>query len=126
MNSMDKYNKVRDEGWRLLWKDFPEFNKGEAPTAKVISFFIKSSPNKNDKDVVIKREPDVVYDKLRYVKDVDAALTKTLNRKKKFYGDQDLYKYIALQDYITQCKLGGYEKCILSWQEIRMITPKSK
>lgn len=126
MKPMEKYNFIKEEGWKLLWRDFPEFQHGEAPIAKVISFFTKASPKKKDEVVEIKPPPEVSYDKVRYVIDVDQALTKTLNRKKKFYGDQDLYKYIALQDYVNQCKMGGYDKCILSWQEISMITPKTK
>lgn len=124
MKSMEKYRLIEEEGWRLLYKDCPEFPAGETPVAKVISFFTKSSPKKKDEVVETRPPPDINYDKVRYVKDVDDALTKALNRKKKFYGDQDLYKYIALQDYVNQCKRGGYDKCILSWQEISMITPK--
>ena len=127
MKPMEKYRFIEEEGWKLLWRDCPEYKHGEAPIAKVISFFTKSSPKKiGDVDQVIKPPPEINYDKVRYVRDVDDALTKTLNRKKKFYGDQDLYKYIALQDYVNQCKMGGYDKCLLSWQEISMITPKTK
>ena len=125
--SMERYELIRDEGYKLLWKNDRAFEHGESPTAKVISFFCKRKHG--DVEVNLKdtnKKEDISFEILIDLSTVKSRLDKTLRYKKKWYGDQDIYNFVALQNYVDQCESGGYSKCLISKKEFAMISPKKK
>lgn len=117
---MKKYEEFRGNGWKC-YNDDPCFN-GEAPAAKVISYFTKGNVYKPAQEKNVEKPLD--YDMICNVEWVQQRLKKTLQYKRTWYGDNDIYKFAALQNYVDQCISGGYNKCILSWQEVYMIKEK--
>lgn len=125
---MESYEERREIGWKTFYGGDPAFEHGESPAAKVISYFCKRKTNEpevnlvDDKEMV---EETLDYDLMVNVKWLDFHLKRVLKGKRKFYGDSDLYKYVVLQNYVDQCKKGKYTKCILSWQEMSLLKPKT-
>lgn len=125
--AMDRYDLRKDEGWRAFYKNDPAFEHGESTTAKVTSFFCKR--RSNEPEVTIPKEyieKEVDYEYQVNVEWVSYHLKRVLKNKKKFYGNEDLYQYIVLTDYVKQCEDGRYKQCIISWQELYLLKPKSK
>jgi len=125
---MKRYENFRENGKRCYFAD-PIF-EGNAPVAKVISYFVKKSSSKTQQetpseDKTVKVD-DYTYNQKCCLKWARERLKKTLQYKRKWYGDQDIYKFVALQNYLDQCEAGGYSKCLLSWQEVYMIKEKKK
>ena len=124
---MEKYEYRRENLWKDAFKGDPIFEHGDAPKSdKVISFFCKSKPSEVRIIGKVAPPPEIEFNKVVDLKWAMSRLNKTLQYKKTWYGDQDIYQYVALQNYLDQCSLGGYSKCVLSWQEVRMISPKAK
>ena len=126
--SMSRYETVRDDGWKLLWKDDRAFSQGEAPIAKpVISFFCKRK--EGDPVVNINNTTpltnNVEYDKVVDLDWVEERLNKTIQYKKK-WNDYNIYQLAALQEYVDFAKNGGYSKIIISKQEMAAILPNKK
>jgi hypothetical protein len=124
---VEKYEYFREEGWKCYFNDIA-FPNGDAPPAKVISYFIKSDRGKSlaegvSEENTLKRE-DITFDKVCSLEWATERLNRTLQYKRKWYGDKDIYNFAVLQNYLDQCKLGGYSKCLLSWQEVYMIKDK--
>jgi hypothetical protein len=125
---MKQYELIREDGWKLLYKNDPAFPYGgDYPLAKVHSYFVKRGNNEVEVDVS-KSTPATtpVFDRLVSVAWVEANLNHKLKYKRKWYGDQDIYNFVVLQNYIDQCKSGNYEKCLLSSRELAMILPNKK
>tara|TARA_R110000850_G_scaffold107837_2_gene219640 strand:- start:1916 stop:2293 length:378 start_codon:yes stop_codon:yes gene_type:complete len=124
--SMLQYEKFRDEGWKSYFSD-PAFEHGDTPKADVISYFCKRKEGEVEVDITKKPIEKIVdFEILVDVEYVKVNLNRTLRYKKKWYGEQDTYKFVALQNYLDQCLSGGYKKCLLSKQEFAMIAPKKK
>lgn len=120
------YEERRNNLWKDAYKDDPAFEAGNTPVAKVINFFCKRKSNEPEVDITTTTEKVIDFDIITEVHWVKFHLDRTLKYKRKWYGEQDLYKFVALQDYINQCESGGYSKCLLSKQEWAMIVPKKK
>lgn len=124
---MKRYEHVREEGWKLLYRDDPAFERGEAPTADVISYFVKRAahePEVSIKSTFIEKVFD--YDRNVDVSWLKERLNKTLRYKRTWYGDKDIYNFVVLQNYLDQCEQGGYTRCIISSKEMAMLLPKQK
>ncbi len=123
--SMVNYEVRREDGWKDMYKNDIAFDHGESPTASVVSFFCKR--RSDEPEVVLTYTPEPVeFNKLVELRWARGRLSKTLQYKKKWFGDDDIYKFVALQSYLDECFNGGFKKCLLSWQELYMITPKVK
>jgi hypothetical protein len=123
---MKDYDHRAEVGWKTFYGQDPAFNHGEAPTAKVISFFCKR--RSDEPEVVLTYTPpeSIDFDKIVDLKWARERLNKTLQYKKKWFGDDDIYKFVVLQNYLDECFQGNFNKCLLSWQELYMISPKVK
>lgn len=128
--SMEKYEHIREEGWKLLWKNDRAFEHGEAPTAKVISFFCKRKHGEVEVCLNKDLRPVDPYAKIHFDKMCEVSwLENRLNhvlRYTKSWNDYNIYQCGVLQEYLKQCTDGGYTKCILSNQEMAMLLPKKK
>jgi hypothetical protein len=122
--SMDRYEYIRDNGWKDLYKNDRGFDHGNSPTAKVISFFCKRRANEVKVSVTKSTNKIIEFKIIKDVKWVSFHLDKTLKYKRKWYGEQDITKFAALSHYVDQCEGGGYNRCIISTQEYMMIKPK--
>ena len=127
--SMEQYDHRAEHLWKEAFTNDPAFSYDDTPISKkVISYFVKRKANEtevnlvDDKEIV---EKTLDYDLMVNVKWLDFHLKRVLKGKRKFYGDSDLYKYVVLQNYVDQCKKGKYTKCILSWQEMSLLKPKT-
>jgi len=123
--SMDNYEKFREVGWKCYFDD-PAFEYGDTPIAKVHSFFCKRRANEPEVDITKQTVKSVDFDIVCDVEWCRFHLDRTLRYKKKWYGNQDIYKFVALQDYISQCENGNFSKCLLSKQEYMSIKPNKK
>lgn len=121
------YEKRRTELWRDAYKNAKEFEYDNYPTAKVVSFFCERKPSDPEIDIT-KHTPqkEVDYDRVVDVSWFKERLNKTLQYKKKWYGDVDIYNFVVLQCYLDQCINGGYTKAVLSTRELAMLLPKKK
>lgn len=126
MSAMDQYDDRAENLWKDAYKDDPAFAHGEAPAAKVISFFCKRKPNDPEVNTSKQTIKSVDFDILCNIGWCRFHLDRTLKYKRKWYGEQDIYKFVALQDYISQCENGNFSKCLLSKQEFASIAPKRK
>ena len=128
--SMESYEERRETGWKTFYGGDPTFEHGESPAAKVISYFCKRKTNEPEvnltNNLLLPEEPCYDYEYQVEVVWMEFHLKRVLRGKKKFYGNADLYKYVVLQDYVTQCKLGGYKKALISWQELALLKPRAK
>lgn len=124
--SMGQYERYREDGWKSYFSD-PAFEHGDTPVASVISYFCKRKEGEPEVDITKKPIEKVIdYEILCDVEWVKVNLNKTLRYKRKWYGEQDTYKFVALQNYLDQCIGGGYKKCLLSKQEFAMIATKKR
>ena len=126
---MESYEERRETGWKTFYGSDPTFEHGESPAAKVISYFVKRKANEPEVNLVDDKEileKTLDYDLMVNVKWLDFNLKRVLRYKKKWYGDNDIYKYVVLVNYVDQCKKGKYTKCIISKQEYMMIKPQPK
>lgn len=115
-----QYENFRENGWRCYHND-PAFPHDDTPNAQVISYFTQGEVYKQN----LSSKQDITFDKVCCVKWARQRLNKTLQYKRTWYGDDDVYKFAALENYIDQCEKGGYTKCLLSWQEVYMIKEKT-
>lgn len=129
---IESYEERRSHLWKDAYKNAKEFSYDNTPTAKVISFFCPRKDSDPEINLNVKEglqsenNDDTIYDKVVNLSWAIERLNKTLQYKRKFYGDKDIYSFVALQNYLDQCKAGGYTKCLLSWQEVYMIKEKAK
>lgn len=124
---MKRYERTREEGWRLHYGNDPHFKAGEAPTADVISYFVKRKPNEPEvsvKSTFVEKVFD--YDRTVDVSWLKDRFNKTLQYKRTWYGDKDIYNFVVLQNYLDQCESGGYTRCIISNKEMAMLLPNKK
>ena len=126
--SMLQYEDRRENLWRDAYKGDPAFPYDDTPIAKVTNFFCKRKPNDPEINLTNEKkvDKDLDFDLELNVEWVDYNLNRTLQYKRKWYGDKDIYQFVALVNYIEQCKGGGYKRCILSKQEYMMIKPNKK
>lgn len=124
--SMAKYEDRRENLWKEAYKNDPAFEHGDSPAAKVISFFCKRRANEPEVDITKQTIKSVDFSIVCDVEWVSFHLNRTLKYKRKWYGDVDIYKFVALQNYVDQCTDGNFSKCLLSKQEYMSIKPKKK
>lgn len=126
--SMSKYELIREDGWKLLWRDDKAFEHGEAPIAKpVISYFCKRRESDPVVNITKQSLPkEIVYDRVVELSWAEDRLNKTLQYKRKWYGDQDIYQFVVLCDYLQQAKSNGNTKVLLSSRELATLLPNKK
>lgn len=123
---MKDYDNRVEVGWRTFYGDDPAFEHGQSPAAKVISFFCKRRSNEPEVDITKQTIKSIDYSIICDVEWVEFHLNRTLKYKRKWYGDKDIYNFVALQNYVDQCTDGNFSKCLLSKQEYMSIKPKKK
>ena len=120
---MVQYESVRENGWRLLYKNDPAFEYNDIPVAKVISFFLKRRSNEAEVDLTKQTKILVDFEIKFDVSWLHHHLDHTIKYKRK-WNDYNLALLGNLQHYLNQCVDGGYKKCILSKQEYMQIKAK--
>lgn len=113
---MKQYEYFRENGWKSYFND--PFFEGDAPTAKVISYFTKGD---RYKDAVPIKE--VEYDLIVEATWFKERLNHTIKYKRK-WNDYDIYQLSALQEYLNQIECGNYKKALLSRGEFASIAGK--
>ncbi len=125
---MQEYEIRREDGWKDFYGKDPAFEHGQSPTANVTSFFCKRRSNE---PVITGKVAEIVeesvdFDTMVNVKWVEFHLNRVLKSKRTWYGDEDIYQFVVLVDYLKQCKEGNYRSCLLSWQEMYLLKPRVK
>lgn len=125
---MISYENRRDQLWKDAYKNAIEFEHGDSPKANVVSFFCKrkeNDPEINLKGGLQSENPydSITFDRLNDVSFLEERLNHVLRYTKK-WNNYNTYLCIALQEYLKQCKDGGFSKCILSVQELALLLPK--
>lgn len=117
---MEKYEFMRENGWKLVWKDHPFF-EGNPPVAKMHSRFVKRTRLDDNggspvpKEVEYKHKVSADWLKLR----LNHVIRYTRN-----WNDYNIYQTCALQMYLNEIESGGYSGGILSGQEMALLMPK--
>ena len=118
---MDKYEYLRENGWKLAWKDHP-FYEGDSPISNMHSRFVKRTRLDDNggspvpKEVEYKHKVTLDWLKLR--------LNHVVSRTRK-WNDYKVYQLSALQLYLNEIEQGGYSSGILSNQEMALLMPKN-
>lgn len=122
---MLNYEYRRDNLWKEAYRNDPAFSYDDTPIADVVSFFCKRGKGV-EVDITKQTEKVIDFNIVVDVSWLEFHLDRTLRYKKKWYGDQDIYKFVVLQNYVDQCTNGDFSKCLLSKQEWASICPKKK
>lgn len=119
---MKKYEEYREEGYKSYFND--PFFEGDAPCARVISFFQKRSNLSCNGGIDPPKEQDYCIEKsTQWLKE---RLDKTYQYTRKWTPHKE-YCLIVLTDYIeNQLIKGGYKKGLISGKEYAILTPNKK
>lgn len=119
---MNRYENFRENGWKSF-NDDPIF-QGDAPTAKVISYFVKRTRIDDNGGSDPPKEYD--YDIVMSTEWLKERLDKTIQYTRKWNPSRE-YDLIVLQDYIyNQLIKGGYKKGLISKKEFAILSPNKK
>lgn len=119
---MNKYESFRENGWKC-YNDAPCF-EGDAPVAKVLSYFVKRTRIEDNGGVDPPKEYD--YDIVKDTAWLKERLDKTIQYTRKWHPQRE-YNLIVLQDYIyNQLIGGGYKKGLISKKEFAILSPNKK
>ncbi len=116
---MQKYETFREEGWKC-YNNEPCF-EGDAPPAKVISYFVKRTRLDDNGGSDVPKE--IAFSHKCNVDWIEDRLNHVIRYGKKS-NDYTTYILAGLQLYVDEIRKGGYTAGILSGQEMGMLIPK--